>query len=324
MTTELPCSKDEFRHENRCCKGCPKGQYVDSPCQGSEQTVCLPCSRGHFLNDTNFLRKCQLCRSCHSSSHMVLVGECMPDQDRRCKCEEGYYCEDDRCEHCRPLSACAIGSGVSTPSNGRMNTVCEPCPEGKYSNVTDSKTPCLPHTQCEVLGMRTRTPGTESSDAVCAAREPARCDWALPACLWAGLILTVLIIGFGYFFRRAKRRSKMKVSRLELPVNDVVLNLPNLIPEVYNQLYDEESHALNCNGRHIDSDFASTVLATSCQVEVHHPMKSVDLECDGPGKMPPLTSSDHFNQSAIRTGGMKIFTPSPCQSQPQEDEWSGT
>ncbi|KAJ8354958.1 hypothetical protein SKAU_G00225250 [Synaphobranchus kaupii] len=232
-------------------------------------------------------------------------------------CVEGYYCDGLSCDHCRPVSVCPTGSGVSTPSNGRMDTICKPCPEGKYNNVVDSKTPCLTHTECEVLGR----PGTEDSDAVC-AREQS-CHWVLPACLWAGLVLTLLIIGFGYFFWRKKHRSKKTVTKHEMPMNDVTLKLPNLIPEGYNESCNGESHALCCNRQPCDSNFPSTVMFSSCQVEVHHPMKSVDLECDGPGT-PTITSSEHFDQSAARRGEAQSFTPSPCQSQPQEDEWSGT
>ncbi|KAJ8287790.1 hypothetical protein COCON_G00004490 [Conger conger] len=321
MATGLSCSDGKFVHKDRCCEGCPKGKRVQSPCEVSKSTVCQGCEHGYFMDGLNFLPNCRPCKSCHSNSHMMLAGECKADRDRQCKCEEGYYCEDPSCGHCRPVSECPRGSGVSIASNGRTDTICEQCPEGKYNNVSDSKTPCLAHTKCEAFGKQTGTPGTNLSDVVCT--EGKGCHWVVPAGLWAGLILTVLLIGFGYYFRRKKHRSKKKVFSLEPPVNDVVLNLPNLIPAEYNQPCDGKSDALCCNGQHCDSDMPSTVMASPCPVEVHHPTAGEDLECDGPG-MPTLTASAHFNQSAARTGQMTNFSFSPCQSQPQEDEWSGT
>lgn len=322
MTMEPKCDFGEFPHEGRCCKGCPKGQYVQSPCQGSKTTVCQPCPHGQFLDDTNFLTVCRRCRPCHSDSRLMLVGECKADRDRQCKCVKGYYCTDSRCSHCRSVSTCPAGFGVTTPSDGLRNTVCQKCPEGQYNNVRDSVTPCLNHTRCEDLGMQTRTPGTKHSNCHCVAGE-LRYHWVLPACLWVGFILTVLFIGYGYFCWRVKQKSKKKVPTQELHANDVVLNLPNLIPAVHNQPCNGESHALYSSGQQCDSDFHSAVMTSACPVEVHHPLKTEDLECDGPG-VPTVTSLDHFYRSAAKTEEGKDFPLSPCQSQPQEDEWCGT
>ncbi|KAJ8392903.1 hypothetical protein AAFF_G00071070 [Aldrovandia affinis] len=228
MTTRPLCRDGEFPHEERCCVGCPKGQYVLSSCEKLKQTVCQECPHGHYTDDVNFLFKCRPCRSCHSSSHMMLAGECKANQNRQCICEDGFYCVESSCEHCRPVSKdmeCPQGHGVTTSSKGQM--ACTKCPEGTYNNVTDSKTPCLPHTNCKAPGMQLKDPGTEYSDALC---EPVKiraepgCHWVLPACLWAGLALTVLFIGFGYFCWGTKRRSKKKkVHKLELERNDKTL-----------------------------------------------------------------------------------------------------
>ncbi|KAG9344947.1 hypothetical protein JZ751_009487, partial [Albula glossodonta] len=175
MTTEAQCREGEILHEKRCCKLCPKGHYVQSACQGSNPTVCQPCPHGHYTEAANFLFKCLPCRPCHSGSHLMLTGECRADQNRQCKCVEGYFCEDRKCGHCRSVKICPSGSGVTDQPTVWRDTVCNNCPEGTYNNVSDSKTPCQPHTNCEAQGLQFRSHGTRHSDAVCAfiEKEPS-------------------------------------------------------------------------------------------------------------------------------------------------------
>ncbi|KAI1885789.1 hypothetical protein AGOR_G00207410 [Albula goreensis] len=331
MTTEPQCREGEILHEKRCCKLCPKGHYVQSACQGSTPTVCQPCPHGHYTEEANFLFKCLPCRPCHSGSHLMLTGECRADQNRQCKCVEGYFCEDRKCGHCRSVKICPSGSGVTHQPTVWKDTVCNNCPEGTYNNVSDSKTPCQPHTNCEAQGLQFRSHGTRHSDAVCAFIEKeSTCPWVLPAFLWVGLCLTVLIIGCLYLYWRFKRHSKRRVNKLDLPMSEAVLNLPNLIPEPYQERCFDERHTICNDGNHCNLHFPSagaeknsSLSTTEAIPEVYQPMKSMDLQCDG-AEVSAHMSTGCFNESAARGGERLNFAPSLGYSQPQEDEWSGS
>lgn len=32
-----------------------------------------------------------------------------------CECVTGFYCSNDKCDHCRPVSRCPVGKGVKHP-----------------------------------------------------------------------------------------------------------------------------------------------------------------------------------------------------------------
>lgn len=99
-----------------------------------------------------------------------------------CACVSGFVCMNEACDHCEPLKSCRAGEGViqegrstsvgcraaraHSPTDPRelhplirwfvclllaatrtTNTVCAPCRDGTYSNVTDSQSECRRHTR---------------------------------------------------------------------------------------------------------------------------------------------------------------------------------
>ncbi|KAG7469347.1 hypothetical protein MATL_G00128020 [Megalops atlanticus] len=289
MSSNISCNAGEFLHENSCCKGCPKGQYVISPCQKSQETKCQGCSHGHFTDEVNFLRQCLPCTICHSSSHMVSAGECSAVHDRPCKCQEGFYCTGSKCEFCQSVKKCDPGFGVRTLPTARTDTTCIECVGATYNNVTDSKTSCLKHTDCTALGMDVKSQGTKYEDAVCAPKSMHNGHWILPACLWVGLILTVVIIGLSYLYWRNKRRSQATVNTSEITMNAILLHLPKTrLPD-----------------------------PAPCKDRSHH-------FCSLPTAVVTHQSMKNLDPDSARGGKTENITTPTFQSEPQEDEWSGT
>ncbi|XP_036394153.1 tumor necrosis factor receptor superfamily member 5 isoform X2 [Megalops cyprinoides] len=336
MSGNTSCSAGEFSHKNRCCKGCPKGQYASAACEESQETKCRGCPHGHFTDEVNLLGQCRACTICHSSSHMVSAGECSAVHDRLCKCQEGFYCTGSVCELCQPVKLCNPGFGVKTLPTARTDTKCIECVGATYNNVTDSKTSCLKHTNCTALGMDVKVQGTKYKDAVCAPKSTHNSHWILPASLWIGLVLTVVIIGLSYLYWRNKRRSQATVNTSEIRMNAILLHLPKTGLSDPAPCKDRSHHfcsfptAVKTHPmKSLDSDFDGRRMPTknSLDLECDGPglprKNSLDLDCDGPG-LPTLPCFECLDESAARGGKTENITTSTIQSEPQEDEWSGT
>ncbi|KAM6909643.1 tumor necrosis factor receptor superfamily member 5 [Xenentodon cancila] len=181
------------------------GNYVQADCTKTETTKCDECRRGYYTETKNYLTKCNVCKNCSSSNKQRKVADCTAVQDTVCECVSGYYCSTDNCEHCQPVTFCPLGQGVVVQATRTNDTICAPCEQGTYSNVTDFYSPCKPYTRCEDYGKRLKTPGTSKTDIVC-EKVVFSCPSILPACLWAGLVLTILVVA-AVIFWKARRRS---------------------------------------------------------------------------------------------------------------------
>lgn len=59
-------SESQKRYGPFCCRGCPKGHYMKTPCtEPCGDSFCLPCSQGSFLTrDGHFKTECTRCQVC--------------------------------------------------------------------------------------------------------------------------------------------------------------------------------------------------------------------------------------------------------------------
>ncbi|XP_075135134.1 tumor necrosis factor receptor superfamily member 25 [Leptodactylus fuscus] len=155
------CEDGTIKDEDagRCCRLCPKGEYVQTPCSASGQdTVCKPCEEGTFLRHSNYKTKCQLCRRCQLDTE-VEVGQCSAAMEAVCECKEGYYRLDEyspcqaciKCHNQRILTNCSTNSntecGDCLPGFYKENDVCQPCPKSdkqcENTNYTNSGCPLV-------------------------------------------------------------------------------------------------------------------------------------------------------------------------------------
>ncbi|XP_042370818.1 tumor necrosis factor receptor superfamily member 1B-like, partial [Plectropomus leopardus] len=146
---KLNCSKvEEYPSSDgtRCCDRCAPGQYKQAECDSTKRTVCAKCEDRFYTNTKNHLPKCQPCTSCNSNNKQKEFKKCTAQEDTVCECVAGFYCTDDQCTHCLGLTKCHVGKGVMVQATRTKDTVCAPCVNGTYSNVTDDHSPCRIHT----------------------------------------------------------------------------------------------------------------------------------------------------------------------------------
>ncbi|XP_062847649.1 tumor necrosis factor receptor superfamily member 11A [Trichomycterus rosablanca] len=261
------------------------------------------CSPDHCLHGE---RCCKLCPKEHKQRELK---QCEAHSDRRCGCDKGYYSETSHALHCKKVTNCPPGHGVSVLPTGTSDIVCTKCPPGTFNNVSDFTTPCRNHNRCEVLGRYLVAPGTAETDAVCGnfttpppctgtddyGSCPTGCHWMIPTSLWACLILTI-ILAAGICYCRSKRRRKTAVIT---SVDEEIFNLPVLPPDILKYPRSPEPHTTT----HKDE---------FCSDGDGH------LQCDGVESLMILQNFSHFS-------GPETFLTSPSiiKSEPEEDEWPG-
>ncbi|XP_041758661.1 tumor necrosis factor receptor superfamily member 14 isoform X1 [Coregonus clupeaformis] len=321
----LECKTKEYLHDasgvERCCERCHKGQYVRTDCGKSTKTECETCQHEYYTAELNSLKKCLPCRVCHSSNNQRVWSECEASRDRQCVCVTGFYCTDDGCEHCLPVTLCPLGSGVVNEATPHNDTVCAPCLPGTYNNISDAITRCQTHTRCGDLGREVKSAGTETTDAVCdvISRCPSLsgCPWILPTSLWAGLVVTsLLIIILICIYWRAKRQSYM-------PANSSGPGIP-VEPATPSFASAELKFPTECNSHwSLDQKGTEPLFINTAVIQVNG--CTSDCEVESNSATITMTASERFSQSD-HSNGMRgnYIRPSRYLSEPQEDEWPGT
>ncbi|XP_026226404.1 tumor necrosis factor receptor superfamily member 14 [Anabas testudineus] len=310
----MTCLSGKYSTNGKCCDQCPAGQYVKDVCNATKSTVCATCKEGHFTATTNGLTTCHICRVCSFDNKQVNSQNCTTTADTVCECIPGYYCSNKNCDHCLKVTECPVGEGVKTPATRTSDTVCVECGNGTYSNVTDSISGCKPHIRCEDFGRELKTQGTHKADAICGNFIHNNCPWILPAGLWAGLVVTALILFAIVIYWRAKCRSYRSrspsvpvtlvdmasaVKPLDLPLPDTKLNghcQESCAMEDFKiPLFSQDENLVNCS---MDSSLPITPLKVSVS----------------------FAEPDYINNG----GGYCSSNFLRTHSEPQEDEWCGT
>ncbi|XP_070692292.1 tumor necrosis factor receptor superfamily member 5 [Pempheris klunzingeri] len=312
-------NEDEYLGKNgRCCQRCPAGSYMQAECDDQTATKCAECGRGEYTATKNHLNKCHVCKDCSSNNNQRKIKDCTAQENVVCECVTGFYCSNDHCDHCQTVKHCTLGEGVIAQATRTNDTICAPCGEGTYSNVTDFHSPCQKHTRCEDFGRVLKTPGTQTTDAICGDFK-SHCSWMLPAGLWSGLVLTALVL-FGLFCWRTKRKSyKPAISTVPVALIEMVpptpisqLELPLPFKEM-NGHYQE-----SCNDACNLKLFTPGDITVSCSTQ-----DSVD---SSNRPITPLKVSVSFAESNHISGSAGYCTSNfhRTYSEPQEDEWCGT
>ncbi|XP_030043258.1 tumor necrosis factor receptor superfamily member 5 [Microcaecilia unicolor] len=216
MTKKLsPCSRNEYLVNGRCCLMCPAGSHKLKDCTDSANTQCETCENGTYMEHENSFSKCQPCSHCQGF-HFSEASHCNQTHDALCQCSQGFYCSlrsRGTCELCNHLSSCGVGFGVLKRATSWVDTVCQICQTGTFSNVSDTSSPCLNHTKCPVLKFH----GTNTTDSVCATPSAtlSASSWFLLLTLSVPLVIisfTLIILLWRY---RCRNRSTMRLRSLE-------------------------------------------------------------------------------------------------------------
>ncbi|XP_018592047.2 tumor necrosis factor receptor superfamily member 5 isoform X1 [Scleropages formosus] len=312
-----PCAAFAAGLRHRTCRRCnnlhpalcvylPTGKYMESECQGSAKTKCRTCEHEHFMDKANFLSACLPCTVCQEDQNLVTDTECKADQNRRCKCKEGFYCTDIECHHCRPATLCGPGSGVKEKPTAISDTQCERCPPGTFSDVTDFLTPCLNHTNC--LGKELEKAGTPEANAQCKDTTSCKCILSISLGVGFAVILIVILATIFFFYWRTRRHSKMTVKLLQVKPEPLPLAHPDTELQYPTLCHDEKYSQNHC----------------SSAVPIGHCMEMSDIECDCVA-MSTLGLTQDLDKSVVGGGATGNHdSSSRYQSEPQENEWSET
>ncbi|XP_056902095.1 tumor necrosis factor receptor superfamily member 5 [Takifugu flavidus] len=311
MATGNCTNEDQYPSKTGgCCGRCDAGSYVEAECDGNQPTKCAKCEHGFYTATKNHMKSCHLCRVCSSNSNQRTLKECSPQEDTVCTCTTGFYCSNHKCEHCQPVLHCPPGEGVTSLASHTNNTVCAPCKDGTYSNMTDFSSPCRQHTRCEDFGRELSIPGTSGRDAVCGGYK-SQCHWALPAGLWAGLVVTALIL-FGLFCWRLKRKSSRSVFSPIVPVTmvDVIPAGPDSL------LKDYRPQICAVDGCELPVYSADHYMVHGCAADSQDSCQSITA-----------LKTSHFSTESSHGNGITGHCTGNFHrsiSEPQEDEWCGT
>lgn len=147
------CAENYYRVGDQCriCTRCPANSFKSAGCEGSENTVCSPCSDPSLF-------------SCAQGEYL---SGCSHDGDRACldcrACEDGQYvsggCTGTQNTICSACSACPSGQYATGGCDGVIDTICTTCaingtdcPTGEYfsTECTTFEPPrCVPcRTDC--------------------------------------------------------------------------------------------------------------------------------------------------------------------------------
>ncbi|XP_019724583.1 tumor necrosis factor receptor superfamily member 5 isoform X1 [Hippocampus comes] len=305
---DAKCNAEKYlSRAGRCCDRCPAGSFVRADCDRAAETRCDACGRGLYTATRNHLTRCRVCKSCSASNNQMTAEACAADKDTVCKCVSGFFCSGDPCDHCMPATSCPLGSGVKVQSRPSINlsggandTICTPCGNGTYSNVSDSHSACQSHTRCEDLGRVLKTAGTSTADAICGDFK-TDCPWILPAGLWLGFVLTILVV-LGLMSWKAKCKS-IKTARTNVAIPEERTITESLVkPSMQtHKTFDQSEMTKACQFTLLDLDESAII----CRTEHNR-----DL---------PLTLQSN---SSDQRNGTDAYHRSHLE--PQENEWCGT
>ncbi|XP_048219311.1 LOW QUALITY PROTEIN: tumor necrosis factor receptor superfamily member 11A [Perognathus longimembris pacificus] len=218
-----PCTRDrQYELHGRCCSRCEPGKYMSSKCTTTSDSVCLPCGPEEYLETWNEEDTCLLHKVCDTGKGLVALDPGNRTAPRRCVCKAGYHWSQD-CQCCRRNRECAPGSGARHPLQLNMDTVCELCPPGQFSDTFSSTGRCKPWTNCTVLGKTETRRGTEKSDVVCSSPPPGSPRMEpqyLPGLIVVLLFVSVVVlaaVAFGVYYRK---KGKALTANLWHWVND--------------------------------------------------------------------------------------------------------
>ncbi|XP_048066999.1 tumor necrosis factor receptor superfamily member 14-like [Megalobrama amblycephala] len=199
------CVDAEYEMNGQCCPMCAAGYRVYSHCTDDDgSTVCGPCPESTHIDEPSGLTTCFACTVCEESRGLRVNKACTRGSDTVCEPLEQFYCTErikGSCRNAEKHSECSPGQYIKQAGTPSTDTVCADCEADTYSDGSFSS--CLPHTQCEALGLTETSPGTRSSDREC-GNTTARIAIGVTVTL---IIIIIAVVSFSIVHIRKKKRS---------------------------------------------------------------------------------------------------------------------
>ncbi|XP_006158602.1 tumor necrosis factor receptor superfamily member 5 isoform X2 [Tupaia chinensis] len=218
------CRENQYLENGQCCNLCQPGERLVNDCTALTDTECLPCGKDEFLDTWNREPRCHQHRYCDPNLRLRVQTKGTSKTDTTCTCVEGQYCTSSVCERCAPHSLCLPGFGVKQIATGDSDTICEPCLDGFFSNVSSASEKCRPWTSCEARGLQEMQAGTNTTDARCDSGNRWRLLLVIPIIL-STLLATSLVL----VLSRKMKKSKNMVDR-QVPEETVFVDFPGPNP----------------------------------------------------------------------------------------------
>ncbi|XP_043934942.1 uncharacterized protein LOC122807988 [Protopterus annectens] len=220
------------------CERCPPGTFKKSDCTATSKTECQDCIGGEYMDHINYVTKCLACESC-DGRYIEVESHCTKSKNTKCRCKRGYYCshrDGEKCDFCQKISTCGPGFGIRVEATQLTDTICEPCPDGTFSNITDASSLCQRHADCSEFHQKIMTAGTNRTDNICG---PISYDGDASGMftryllgILAGLtVITILVIIQTVRHKRKKRGKELKQSQYNAESLDELLCLKLLQTE---------------------------------------------------------------------------------------------
>ncbi|XP_067423246.1 tumor necrosis factor receptor superfamily member 14 isoform X2 [Emydura macquarii macquarii] len=239
LVTQLPhmeasCLPGDYEVNGQCCPMCSAGNKVVKICTPDSSTTCMPCVGDTYTEHPNGLTECMRCKLCDPGARLITKDKCTYTKNTVCGCSPDYFCSlpaGRDCEMCSENTVCLPGSMVKRPGTEFSDNICEDCPGGTFSTTNMSPT-CHPWTKCEEQGKAELTPGTSTSDVVCAKS-------SVNVASVVAVILSVLLAGGAgtatvYFLRRRAKRKNGEQPAQETGDEPGDQGLQNLLPDGVN------------------------------------------------------------------------------------------
>ncbi len=157
------------------CNKCQKEYVTLIPC-GTEDTVCSLCPQNQYLhhNKKTYVSSCRQCSKCPAKNGLQIATPCSNINDTVCKCIQGFFhLETHSSIHtCQSCSRCQNGFEMVAKCNGKRDTVCVKCVQGRYLHILPYTDGASPPYRCESCSACPEHYGTESlcegtNDTVC-------------------------------------------------------------------------------------------------------------------------------------------------------------
>ncbi|XP_018615927.2 tumor necrosis factor receptor superfamily member 5 isoform X2 [Scleropages formosus] len=197
----------QVERDGICCNKCEPGTKLKTA--SCPQPECVECPDNEYQPFYTLDTKCLLQDYCDPNLNFDNFTR---EKVKKipCKCKAGYYCSTDQCITCAEHTECSPGFGVTSLGTSTNDTICSPCPVGKFSSTTSSFDKCQPWQVCE-HGYIEKQPGTAKSDRLCEKPSSVIRTGIVVGALFGCVIFAVVLLFIsnpGYFKNVVKRNKK--------------------------------------------------------------------------------------------------------------------
>ncbi|XP_067659005.1 tumor necrosis factor receptor superfamily member 11B-like [Haliotis asinina] len=169
LTDSKPTDSTTYDHNEVTCFKCPRGTHVTSHCTESfTRSNCTTCEPGTYQAQTvTQLEKCGQCDNVCQDHNAIVVEQCSPKHNLRCRCRDGYY----NVHHgqgvmaCVRHTACPPGQVIVKRGDSQQDATCDWCPTGQYYNADAHR--CSVCSVCGDYNEALIRPCTKTNNTMC-------------------------------------------------------------------------------------------------------------------------------------------------------------